>query len=335
MAYGRRTTIKRGAGVSARRRVDFRRKRASTKTTYRKLKRRSPAAAKYAVAKNTTTLRNLKTIVNQGPVQRNVQRLKPNAEGTGLDPPPLTPENNIFFPANDFTGQWSDNLAGGMIYINRMTPVGGGFEPDALQYGSWIHYSPGFQASLLTPFRQWTDPNIDTASYRGYMPMSARYSFNFRWANIVSTEPNITLRIDIIKPKKVLPLSQQTSYTLPKAGGALSNMALDQYDDKKNTYNPELWTVKTMYKTIPRADVPRTNVNKTMTFAIKFPRRMLDLKLQVVSNNIREQFWTNCPIKQQVWVNINISQKVNDGTSDPTINATRQLLYRDIDKGPE
>lgn len=321
--------------MGASRRASFRRKRPSTKKIYRRLKRRPAKVTKYTVAKNAAAVRQLKTVVNQGPVQRNLQRLKVT-EVTPNVQPAFTPETNIFFAANDFIGQSATNTVGGLVYMNKFIQIPGqpGEHPQAKEYAHWIHYSPGYQMNLPKEFRQWTDPNIDTASFRGYMPLSARFSFNFRWASIVSSEPTIFIRFDILKRKKHYARTDADQHMMPQCGGVLSNMAVDQYGDLKNQYNPELWTVKTFYKTVPSSTVPRSNISTTATFNVKFPRKYLDLKLETTEPNKRELFYKNCPLHQQIWVNINISRNTQQGTSNPVINATRQILYRDAVKGP-
>ena len=326
--------------MGARRRLNLRRKRPSTKKVYRQLKRRRTSATKYAVAKNTTAIKQLQTVTNQGQVQRNLQRLTFD----GVDPDNqlwLQDTNPVFFCANDFTSFRTDNNNGGQLFSGKIVNTAPPGTPpiygsDFQLFGNWIEFQPGYNFGLSKEWRQWSDVNRDHVSYAGYMPVSARFSFNFNWRQISVDEPPICIRFDILKPKKQFLPSTNANYMLPQCGGVLAGMARTQFDEEKNSYNPELWTVKTFYKWVRKADVDRKDVSKTVNFNIKFPRRYLDLNLESMTPNAREQFWTNCPLKQQVWININISKvQFPLETSSPKMLAQRQIIWRDQLRGPK
>lgn len=334
--YGRRTTLSRGAGIRGRNRVNLRRKRPSTKKIYRRLKRsfKRPRAA-YAVAKNRVATRQLKTVVNQGTFQRNLQYLSTES-GESIE---FTQDSNILVPANDFTHHNDHNVNGGIVYINRFqlvdpTDPNSPKKPKAYEFGHWNPLYPALNQNLDDEYIQWGDINQSSANPQGYMPISARYTFNFNWLCIDKDEPPIRLRFDVLKRKRrtLNPVGAQYNQ-LPECGGALSSMAETPWSNKQNRYNPEMWTVKSKYVYVPRDDVKRANVQKTVTLAIRFPRKRLNLNLKQLSASAYEPFDQKCPTLEQVWINMNISTHSSEETSYPEVSAQRQICFRDHKPG--
>lgn len=324
MAYGRRTTLRRGAGIGSRNRVSYRKRRPSTGKIYRRLKKAPVRNTKYTAAKNTVAIRSLKTVVNQGQPQRNMHFL--NVVTTDGD---ITPTTNVFMALNDFYHKTTSNINGGLCFQNNFVGGGGVNTPTAVLFGNWETMTPGFQMGLPAEFRQWTSPNLHAPSFEGFMPVAAKYTFNFRFETIASTQPDMYIRLDIIKPKRYYIATSRQRFVLPECGGSLCNMATSPFSQARNAYNPELWHVKTTWIKIPRSDVPRSKVEVSKDIKVSFPKRRINLNLQDLGPTTREAFWQNCPPKDQIWLNINISHRPELGTTVPTIQGRRQIVFRD------
>jgi len=244
----------------------------------------------------------------------------------------LSPITPVCWAANDFSCVSSIVSNGGQIFGASYTGVAPNQDTSAIIIGNWRRQTNPTVANLKDSYDQWAGANDDAVSLNSYTPLKASYTLSFTFPTIDPAAGARWIRIDVIRPRKLLSITAFQNFQLPNALGALSNMALAPTAGDCNKYNTTYWNVKSKYMRISPSDVLRTNVQRVCKFDVKFPSRSLKLDQQAVPGGINqyEPFWTNCDPRHIVWIVVSINKGQGPVTSDdPIMEFSRVIHFRD------
>ena len=339
-AYG---GFKRKTPGSARTGVSLRRRKPSARKVYKRLKK-APAKRKVArLAINTVAIRNLKERINKGPLQTMLQRLDTVNQVAEEGPPVvpslfnMLPEWPIGILMNDFTNATIVDAKGGSVWYGE-TISDGAAPPATPQWssayrtmGQWKTYNPGHAQAMVADEQQWPNTNSAPVNKMGYTPIVSTVTVSVAFAVFDKAQEDYRIRLDIVKPKRIYLHTTRNGFNLPDHLGALQNMALNTFHPNKNTYNPDLWTVKSKWFVIKaNRDIHRENVAKQFSFKVAFPRKELKLNRTPVLSNTTEQVWKQMDPRDQVWAIIMPDSKIVGTTTPPVIQMQRYIKWRNV-----
>lgn len=345
MAYARgfKRTGRRGSGGT----VSLRRKRPTARKISRKLK--TTRSRKVAVAKNTVAIRKLASKVNAGPIHKQLQFTQvPAGISNGMEPNVAQPICHLMNDFTRFQGTGRHiNQNGGIWYKGGHTNGTDGYLSEANKTGQWHLMQPGFQSGFDPVFQQWSnDDNIP--SHISYTPLSSKTILNFKVATWVKQQSPLRIRIDIIRPKRVVNYSSKNKFQLPECLGAFGQMAVPLFHENANTdkldanqYDRTKWMVKTKWVTLnapligKESDGTVNNVNKTVVINMTFPKAKLHTNLEYDDELVSpyspglDEVYLNIKTHQQVWMIISVSENQATGATDLICNARREIRWRD------
>jgi len=277
-----------------------------------------------SVSQNSKKINSLESKVN-GHVQRNYHICRfPGTPGSFQ----LSPSTPLCFAANDFT---RDSQSGGKLYFPIYTGAAPNITPSAAIAGVWEAYSPGTDFGLLPQYHQWADNNDDTTAKSAYQPLYAEYKLNFSRKSQAITQPDTYIRIDVVRAKRVYLTSQFHRYNLPDCLGALQNMAVSSVSSlqKRNAYNPDLFSVKTRWIKLPAVYNATSAVSRTHVMKMGFDKKLIKLDLDT-SGSLTEEFFLGVDPRTPVWVIVSISEGSLDPDTTPLeTTLTRKVVWRD------
>lgn len=293
-----------------------------------------------SVSKNSKALRRLKKANAGGVFQINYQqaRMVPDTVYN------IQPKYPLAFALNDFTSSYPNDLAGGQLFscafiTDPAVPPPNNEDTNAIIVGNWNTVNPAEQFDLKPKYQQWSDQNNSTVSPVQYMPLSANYSITFNRAMQSSSQGPLKVRVDVIETKRQYLPSQFHDYTMPECLGSFQHMAPSEQSGKRNSYNPDIWKVRTKYVTLPAIEtglnVVRLNQSKRVTLYEKFPKKNIKLHLDTVSATQKEPFHLAVPPNIIRWCVVSVSDLQTGGaTSGLTMKLQRTIRYRDLDNKP-
>lgn len=292
-----------------------------------------------AISKNRLSIKRLKKRELGGVFQRNFQLARMAAQYT------FSKEKPLAFALNDFTSAVATNTVGGQLFapvyvVDPNNPAI--YSTSAVIVGNWETANPAakeFTYDLTPKFQQWSDQNNATVSPTQYMPLSANYNLNFIRTAQVSSQPKVTIRIDVITTRRSYLPSKFHDYTMPECLGAFQDMAVSNTDGIRNAYNPALWSVRTRYVTLPAVDVGvnviRQDQHKLVRLFERFKPRNIKLHLDVVNATQMEPFHLAVDPDIVRWCVISVgSNPVSGGNTGILIKLQRTIRYRDLDNKP-
>ena len=329
MAYGRYAKNSRGfsRGTGSRNYVRLGRKKRTARTEYRKLRKAPAKKVKYAVAANKSQIDQLSRVVNRGKYQKGFE----SAKMVGGSIYNLAPNKPFCWAANDFSSTSPTLSNGGQIFGATYLGTSPNMDTSAVIVGNWRRQTNPTVASLKQSYDQWAGANDDTVSLNSYTPLKATYTLSFTIPKMTPDMGARWIRVDILKPKKLLTMTAFQKFQLPDCLGALSNMALAPNAVDRNKYNTTYWSVKSKFVKIPQCEVAKENVQRVCKFDVKFPNRQLKLDLQAVQGGIHqyEPFWANCDPRDIVWIVVSINAAATESSNNPVCEFSRTIHFRD------
>lgn len=285
-------------------------------------RRKASKAPVKTVAKNTLAIRQLKNQVN-GHIQRNYQFVD------FLDTPGsfvISPKTPLCFAVNDFT---REDQGGGKLYFPIYTGVSPNINTSAAIAAKWQQYNPSLALGLDQKFRMWKDNNDDTVAKSCYQPVYADYRINLSRNTTGTAQPELYIRMDILRVKRFYQKSSYHDYSLPEALGCLQNLAVGVGDNTRNSINPDLFHVKTRWFKMPAQDATRTAASKTFHYRTKFPKKLIKLDLDE-SGGLVEEFHLGQDPKVPIWMVLSVSDRPTGApTTDLKVTMTRKIVWRD------
>lgn len=298
-----------------------------------KARKTNPRRNRAKINKNSKAIARLRTKDLGGVFQRNFQQCKLTDQYS------LTPTTPYAFCCNDFTSSESDNLSGGQVFgATYGTQPSGQITTSAIIVGNWVTRNPAETFGLAPEYRQWSDSNSPTVSPIQYMPLGAKYTLVFQRAQQMSNQGPVKIRIDMIRSKRQYLKSQYHDYTMPECLGAFQKMAISNASGVNNSYNPDLWTVKSRYLNLPAIDVGvqvlRIDQTKTVVLKKSFPKKNIKLHLDYVNATQKEPFHLATDPRIQEWCVVSIGDGFQQGNTGITCHMQRTIAYRDLDNKP-
>jgi len=332
MAYGRKRTARGfGGAFGSRSYVRTGKKKPTTRSKYRKLRKASPKKVKYTVAQNAAKIAKLDNVVNRGKYQKATER----AVMVGGANYNLAPDKPMCFAANDFTckGGNTGTDFGGPIYGAEYSGTAPNKDTTHQTVGNWYRSINQTVGNLKDMYDQWRGANDDGVSLKSYTPLKATYNLAFTIPRMTADMAERWIRVDIVKPKKILRKSEWQMYSMPSCIGAFSNMAMAPNSVERNQYNSTYWTVKSKYIKIGKVEVPKNNVSRMVKFDVTFRKKEIAIDLEQVAGapgeDIHEPWVSNMDPRHIVWVVVSINQSATDSTNNPVMQWTRTLHWRD------
>ena len=328
MAYGHRTKNSRGfaSGTRGRAYLSTRGKKRTTSSTYRRLRRAPVQRTKYTVARNVARIDRLARVVNTGKYQKLSQVCR------FVNPVQIrfSPGNPYAFLANDFTSYSPTMTNGGTLFGPLYTGVIPNLDTTAAGVGQWHTAICNGVQNLKDEYNNWAGSNDDGVSVKSFTPISATYRLGVVIPSQGQALADRWISIDIVRPKKILYQSAYHKFNLPDSLGAYSHMAEEAVSSERNTWNPTYFSVKRRWLKLPANDaVTRLDQSVVSKFTITFPHKPLHVDMDPTSGTTYEQFHMCLDPRKQVWVVINISADTNLTASQPTLQFSRIIRFRD------
>lgn len=206
-----------------------------------------------------------------------------------------------------------------------------------------------YSNGVINPrFDQWAMAQDDTLKKTHFLPIRGDYEMDFVIPKEEIQDMDTWVRIDFVRPGKILPNTSQHEFNLPNSLPGFNGLAKDSMLER-NSYNPLYHKrfMKTKWLKFPR-QVPKymqyedslvasqvsttqpghhTNESRYMAttrklkFSFKPPKKVVHLN---VENNAFQDFRTNIPIKDRCWMIVSVNRQID---IDCTIK--RVLHFRD------
>jgi hypothetical protein len=199
---------------------------------------------------------------------------------------------------------------------------------------NWAHTDP---YSAYTDYSYWQGANDDVANPKSYQPIATTITFNFE-APALPPNSIYWVRMDIIKPKKVLLHSNVHKLGLPMNVQSLSDLVNDDML-KRNRINRQYFDViKTKFIKMTNTKNSDTTIEKFYKYTHKFPQsfsyptRTLGAgeTIHTPTGEITDTFVSNMPQDKIVWCMLSCSF---DGQLDQSnilnVQMSRYISYRD------
>ena len=194
------------------------------------------------------------------------------------------------------------------------------------------------QQGIPDKFNTWSGCNDDEVSHNIYQPLSASYRFSFNM-DMKPSDEDVYIRIDVLKPRKVLRTSTDHEYNLPQSLPGFAYLAENAMVNR-NRINTTYWgnyQVKTKWIKMSatkdlQADSDR-KVTRRAGFNLKF-NQILKPDLDQLGTT-GHQWYLNTQVKHQVWVVISTSHDIyatNPSTpwgAHDTMQIERRIAWRD------
>ena len=224
------------------------------------------------------------------------------------------------YPLCFCTNQFNDrnNLHSQVYKVNTSTGAGELLKRFELQDLGTIY---GSTVGAYTPYNPHMFSNDDTPSVEAYKALGTKVRFEIEFANVLASAEPKWIRIDVIRPKKQLIMSQTHELTLPIGLLQFSGIASGDLL-RRNFINPQLWKVKTKWCKFENKQSVTASLKKIITISSSFKNDPL-IKGDY-NNTTAGNFMTNVPYMQKEWCIISC------GDSTPTtINMQRFTSWRD------
>lgn len=217
-------------------------------------------------------------------------------------------------------------MANNFMKTNNGTPIYG-YGSGAASVGmTEISYFADWQPpNVPSIYHQWDNANDDSVSRTAYLPISATYKFEFN-INIAPNDKAFWVRVDVIKPARLLLNSTVHQHMLPHSLPGFANLCTDNMHDR-NYINPTYWRHVCKPKFIKleqhKAATQNSDVRRFYSLNLKFPNKLIRADMDDYADT-GENARTNIPLKDQYWVVI--SQSWN-GAMNTTMSRT--IRFRD------
>lgn len=245
MPHGKNTTVRNNRAKSyvARGRNARQNKFAKARTAVAKIQRK-PYVPR--VVKNTQSVYQLANAVKRlqqsrlGEYQKRAEKfewLKTNDQALF----PVEGKKPMCFCLNGFVDRDYDTGARArtMIYTTTANGHGAAFE-------RFTPFTPPWSGINESVDPHWASED-DLVSQEVYQPLGTKVTFEFAISNVPANMWNQYIRIDIVKPRKILNISTQHHLKMPTGLGQFSYLAENSML-KRNFINPTYWkTVKTIW----------------------------------------------------------------------------------------
>lgn len=324
MAYGRRYPAAKSRRVSnyvARGAAARKAKFAKNRTAVAKIQRK-PFVPR--VVKNTQSVYQLARAVKQLQT-RQLGNFQKRNESCSLATGTLFNQRPIAFCANQFVGTpgtagashcptWKVTIDAAGIYHTTLDQRFAG-------YDLW----PGTVNDAYNP--HWGSMD-DVVSSEVHTPVSTSLLFEFSQALWNSSTPT-WIRIDVVKPRKVVEKSPQHLLTMPEGLPQFQQLACNDVRNR-NTINSTYWghVVKTKWIKLQSTSQSATTaltVIRRCRINLKFPQKQFKTDFDAHIDNLEAHFREQIPPKDLYWVVVSTS----DTSGNVKTDIHRKICWRD------
>lgn len=229
--------------------------------------------------KNTASIATLSRVVNR----LNKERLglyQKRTEGVILAGSPWNYQRPYAFCLNQFIGEGGTGINADKTPIYHVDAQGT-VAPYQYVTRHDDHFGqhdafPGAVNDIFNP--HWSNRS-ETVSQTVYQPVYTKVMFEFS-ASLKSTDQPVWIRLDFVKPKKILPKSAQHMLMMPDGLPQFTQLADDAIHDR-NTVNTTYWShvVKTKWIKLNNSDTGASTNEKVITkrcsIKMSFPKKYL------------------------------------------------------------
>jgi len=218
-----------------------------------------------------------------------------------------------------------------VFLLNDFTTVAKLYKPnDTLDSLDDHHWSLYTYPSVTTDdkYNFWRGCNDDSVDVNLYLPIRTKLSFQI-WTSMNSSDTPRYVRIDFVKPKKIVRTSTERQFNMPECSHGLGKLChVDMH--QRNTINPTYYTIiKTKFMKFKAPDTA-TNMWQTRScyYTHTFPPKILKLDPNIT--NMQQQLTQN--VADQVWAIISVSNPLNpnnNNAGDFDISLKRENHFRD------
>ena len=195
--------------------------------------------------------------------------------------------------------------------------------------GRWaVWQNSAGEMGIPDRFNNWMGALDDEVSKEVYQPLSASYQFSFR-CKMKPEDPPTWIRLDYLRPKKILRTSTDHEFNLPQAMPGFAYLAQDEMAHR-NRINREYWTVKTKWVKIANSTTHgQLGVDKDVTVRCKMGYKFN----QTLEPDLNEagstghQWYLNVPVKKQQWLLISTNKTSFHSTDFMCVE--RRIVWRD------
>jgi len=195
----------------------------------------------------------------------------------------------------------------------------------------WSSIPSKFTGALAKYDQFWATNDCEVSKLR-YLPIKCDYTMTVS-THMTEQDMPRWIRVDFIKPNKILPQSGSHALNLPEGIFSFSDL-LNTYAQphRVNAINPILWRKCAKSKWInlkaSAGQSSTTDVIRHAKFSIRFPNKVINVETDTPYSYANDTILTNIPRKEQMWAIFSFDRQYV-ATDDLKIGMTRTMHWRD------
>lgn len=272
--------------------------------------------------KNTMSINTLARQVKSlqvsklGPYQKRIEGIEIDAADMGSNN--FNHTRPICFQLNDFTDDCK---------LHTLNPTSHSSET----MKGWTKVPNKFTGALAKYDQFWATNDCEVSKLR-YLPIKCDYTLTIS-TNMADQDSPRWLRVDFVKPNKIIPQTGSHALNLPEGIFSFSELLNNSGQPHRvNDINPIYWRKihKPQWINLKAnsGQDSTTSVIRHKTFTIRFPNKVINVETDTPYSYANDTILTNIARKDQMWAVFSFDRQY-DNTDALKIGMTRTMHWRD------
>ncbi|AXQ65668.1 MAG: putative capsid protein [Circoviridae sp.] len=272
--------------------------------------------------KNTASISSLSTAVRRlqksqiGPYQKRLEHVELDSADMGSDD--FNFERPICFQMNDFTNDCK-------LHTTNLTTH------NSMQLKGWTQMPSQFTGGLAKYDQFWATNDCEVSKLR-YLPIKCDFKLTLS-GRLSETDVPIWVRVDFLRPNRVLPSSGSHDLNLPSGLYSLAHQITTINDPVAvNDINPLYWRKVRKSKWLKLSPRAGNSSDRTIqafsSFSIRFPSKVINVETDTPYSYANDSMLTNVPRNKQMWMVFHFD-RVHIASEALKLGVQRTLHFRD------